>query len=200
MSDIRDIIDIDDLGPDERARLERVHELLLAAGPPVELPPELHEPVGGPEAEVIAFPLLPKRRVGAGVLLAAAAAAAMFVGGFVWGHSKARPAHLAVERVVSMHGTNALAVLKVGKPDEVGNWPMEMTVTGLAPQPQRAAYYELWLTRKGGPDLPCGTFRVHGKTTSVRLSVPYSFRHATGWIVTRQTPGAPEPGPTVLTT
>src|SRR5206468_2179698 len=117
-----------------------------------------------------------------------------------WGHSKAKPAPLAVERIVSMHGANALAVLKVGKHDAVGNWPMEMSVSGLPEQAKRASYYELWLTQKGGPMLPCGTFRVHGKTTTVRLSVPYSFKHASGWIVTRQAPGMAEPGPTVLTT
>ncbi len=202
MTDLRDLIDVDDLDPDERARLERVHELLLDAGPPVELPPALEKPVTAPkEAEVVAFPLLPPRRVGAAVLIAAAVAAATFVGGFAFGHSKAKPAPLAAERVVSMHGTGALAVLKVGKDDSVGNWPMELSVSGLPRQAQRTAYYELWLTQKdNGPMLPCGTFRVHGKTTTVRLSVPYSFKHASGWVVTRQVPGGAEPGPVVLTT
>lgn len=198
--ELKDIIDVGDLAPEERERLERLHELLLEAGPPVELPPELEQPVDTPNAEIIAFPLLPKRRVGAAVLLAAAAAAAALVGGFVWGHSKAKPAPLAAERIVSMHGRGALAVLKVAKHDSVGNWPMEMSVSGLPEQTQRAAYYELWLTQDNGPMLPCGTFRVHGKTTTVRFSVPYSFTHASGWIVTRQAPGGAEPGPTVLTT
>jgi hypothetical protein len=198
--ELKDIIDVDDLAPEDRERLQRVHELLLQADPPAELPPELHNPVSAPEAEVIAFPLLPQRRVGAAVLLAAAAAAATFVGGFVWGHAKAKPATLAVQRVVLMHGNEAAAVLKVGKADSVGNWPMEMSVSGLPQQKTHAAYYELWLTQKNGPMLPCGTFRVNGKTTSVRLSVPYSFKHASGWIVTAQPPGAAEPGRTVLTT
>ena len=34
----------DDLSPEEAARLERVHDLLVAAGPPAELPPHLLEP------------------------------------------------------------------------------------------------------------------------------------------------------------
>ena len=198
--ELKDIIDVGDLTPDERERLQRVHELLVEAGPPVELPPELEDPAAPEDAEIIAFPLLPRRRVGAAVLLASAAAAAALVGGFVWGHSKAQPAHLVAERLVSMHGTGALAVLKVGKSDAVGNWPMEMSVSGLPEQKARSAYYELWLTQKDGPMLPCGTFRVHGKTTTVRMSVPYSFKHASGWIVTRQAPGGAEPGPTVLTT
>jgi hypothetical protein len=198
--ELKDIIDVNDLAPDERGRLERLHELLVEAGPPVELPPELEQPVDAPDAEIIAFPLLPKRRVGAAILLAAAVAAATLVGGFVWGHSKAKPAPLAIQRIVSMHGPNALAVLKVGKHDAVGNWPMEISVSGLPEQAKRTAYYELWLTQTNGPKLPCGTFRVHGKTTTVRLTVPYSFKHASGWIVTRQVPGAADPGPTVLTT
>lgn len=199
--ELRDIIDTDDLAADERERLERVHDLLLQAGPPVELPPELHEPRGTPDADVIQFPMLPKRRAGAVVLLAAAVAAATFVGGFAWGHSKAKPATLAAERIVNMHGPNALAVLKVAPADTVGNWPMQLSVSGLPAQAKRDAYYELWLTQKNGPKLPCGSFRVHGsKTTTVRLSVPYSLRRASGWVVTRETPGGPEPGPVVLTT
>jgi hypothetical protein len=201
MTDLRDIIDFDDLDPEERARLQRVHELLLEAGPPAELPPALEKPVDAPGAEIIQFPLLPQRRVGAAIVIAAAFAAAMFVGGFVWGHSKSKTAPLAAERIVSMHGKGALAVLKVAKDDSVGNWPMEMNVSGLPEQTQRASYYELWLTQKDGrPMLPCGTFRVHGKTTTMRFSVPYSFKHASGWVVTRQVPGGAEPGPVVLTT
>jgi hypothetical protein len=200
--ELKDIIDVDDLTPEERGRLERVHGLLVQAGPPAELPPELHKPTGTPDADVIQFPLLPKRRVGAAVLLAAAVAAATFVGGFAWGHAKAKPANLSAERVVSMHGPSALAVLKVAPADAVGNWPMELRVSGLPAQAKRSAYYELWLTQKNGPRLPCGSFRVHGgdNTTTVRLSVPYSLRHASGWIVTRETPGGSEPGPVVLTT
>ena len=33
-----------DLSPDERRRLEEVHEMLLAAGPPPDLPAALREP------------------------------------------------------------------------------------------------------------------------------------------------------------
>ena len=77
---------------------------------------------------------------------------------------------------------------------------MEMTVTGLPEQPQRAAYYELWLTKNGKPTLPCGTFRVHGKTTTVRFTVPYSLKGVDGWVVTAHQPGEAEPGKVVLTT
>src|SRR5437588_621917 len=52
----------DDLTPEERARLERVHELLVAAGPPPELPPALAEPPGESEPSPM---VLPRRRAGA---------------------------------------------------------------------------------------------------------------------------------------
>jgi hypothetical protein len=41
---------------------------------------------------------------------------------------------------------------------------------------------------------------VHGKTTTVHLSVPYSFKGFDGWVVTKHVPGQAEPGPVVLTT
>ena len=40
--DFRELVG--DLPDEERARLERVHDLLIAAGPPPELPPALVEP------------------------------------------------------------------------------------------------------------------------------------------------------------
>jgi hypothetical protein len=204
MTDFRDLIDVDNLDPAEAERLRRVHDLLLQAGPPAELPPELASPGQPPSAEILQFPSLPKRRWGVAVLVAAAVAFAAFGGGYLFGNSKAKPSAFSTEKVVEMHppqaGVPGLAVLNVGAHDSVGNWPMEVTVQGLPEQKQRAAYYELWLQRTGAGDLPCGVFRVHGKTTTVRLSVPYSFKHARGWIVTKQAPGVAEPGPVVLTT
>src|SRR5262249_32393641 len=55
-----------DIDPGERARLERVHDLLVAAGPPPE-----------PAAAVV-VPLRPRRRRGALLALAAALAVAAF--------------------------------------------------------------------------------------------------------------------------
>lgn len=202
MTDFRDLIDTEGLAPEEEARLRRVHELLLLAGPPAELPPALERvPAEGGRGEVVDFPA-PRRRAVATLLLAAALAAIAFGGGYLFGHAKAKPAAFAAERVVPMHSAtgSALAVLKIARPDAVGNWPMEMQVRGLPEQAQRGAYYELWLTRNGRPDQACGVFRVHGKTTTVILSVPYSFKGVDGWVVTRQGPGQEAPGPIVLTT
>jgi hypothetical protein len=121
-------------------------------------------------------------------------------GGYLLGHAKAKPAAFHTERVVAMHGRgNAIAVLKIAAEDSVGNWPMEMEVSGLPRQPRRSALYELWLTKDGKPVAPCGTFRVHGNTTTVRFSVPYDFRRYGGWIVTAQPHDEAPPGPVVLT-
>lgn len=202
MKDFRDLVDVEGLDPDEEQRLRRVHELLLEAGPPAELPPALTTPGAPPSSEVVPFPV--KRRPLAALLIAAAIAAAAFGGGYLAGHSKSSgPSQFTAARRVQMHppkaGT-ALAVLQVASPDRGGNWPMEVTVRGLPAQAQRAAYYELWLTRNGKPAVACGSFRVHGAATSFRLTVPYPLRHFGGWVVTVQSPGGPEPGPVVLTT
>ncbi|HSP73025.1 MAG TPA: hypothetical protein VLN26_11685, partial [Gaiellaceae bacterium] len=80
--EFRDIVG-DGLGPEEEAQLRRVHELLLAAGPPPELPPALAEPPAERGAKVIGFPV--RRRLGVAVVLAAALAAAAFGGGYFVG-------------------------------------------------------------------------------------------------------------------
>jgi F0F1-type ATP synthase membrane subunit c/vacuolar-type H+-ATPase subunit K len=79
-----DIVD-EDLSPAERERLERVHDLLVAAGPPAELSPHLER---GP---TLGMTLARKRRSGQRrlALLAAAIAvlAVVFVAGFAVGNS-----------------------------------------------------------------------------------------------------------------
>ena len=204
MTDFRDLIDLGDLDPRDEARLRRAHDLLVQAGPPPDLPPSLVRPPAGPEGgEIVKFPLVPRRRRAAFAVLAAAVAIAVFGGGYVFGHSKARPATFHAERAVPMHGTGsgvARAVVAVAAADNVGNWPLQMRVTGL-PQQSSGAYYELWLTdRHGAPIASCGTFRVHSKTTTIRFNVPYHLKQYGGWIVTSVAPGSPEPGRTVMTT
>ena len=190
----------DDLTPEEEARLRRVHELLVQAGPPPDLPPALESPVEPTEAEVVQFPLLPRRRWAALAVAAAMFVVAGFGGGYLVGHSKAKPATFATKRVIAMHGADALAVLRVASKDKVGNWPMQFEVTGLPEQKDNAAYYELWATRDGKPAFPCGSFRVHDRTTRVRFTVPYDFSKFDGWVVTEQPAGMHTPGRVVLTT
>jgi hypothetical protein len=176
-----------DLPADERARLLRAHEALLAAGPPPELPPALEQPPD-PEPRV-AF--LPQRRRFTLIGLAASLALVAFgAGWFVGG----RGGGFATAFQRPMHGTtlapSALATIRIAEKDTAGNWPMRFSVRGL-PALAKGGYYELFLSRRGKPVATCGTFTVHAGTTVVRLNAPYSLRKFDGWLVTRHdAPGA----------
>jgi hypothetical protein len=193
--DFRELVG--DLPEEERARLERVHELLVAAGPPPELPPALVEPDLDPREETVAF--LPRRRAGLVLGIAAAVGIAAFLGGFLAGRQKEPFAEVFK---VPMQGTaqaaNASATIQVGKADDAGNWPLKVVVRGLKPLP-KGQYYEMFLTRAHKAAATCGTFRVAKSGDSVRLNAPYNFRSFDGWIVTRERPGSGK-HPVVLTT
>lgn len=195
-----DLVGGDDLTPEEEARLRRVHDLLVQAGPPPDLPPALEHPSALNEAEIVQFPLLPRRRWALLAVATLVLLIAGFGGGYLVGHAKSKPAEFAARRVVAMHGPQALAVLRIAKKDSVGNWPMQFEVTGLPTQHDARAYYELWTTRNGKPAAPCGGFRVHDRTTRLRFTVPYDFRRFDGWVVTEQPAGVHTPGKVVLTT
>ncbi|MBA3843853.1 MAG: hypothetical protein H0X39_14785 [Actinobacteria bacterium] len=206
MSNFDDLVDRQDLAPDEEARLRRVHELLVQAGPPPDLPISLERTPEAQEAEIVQFPLLPKRRWAVAAVVAATLVVLAFCGGYLFGHTKSGASSLKANRVIPMHGVasrgtqNALALLRLAKTDSVGNWPMELQVTGLPQQASRGASYELWLTKGGKPVEPCGTFRVHGKTTRVRFTVPYALAGIDGWVITTQEQTSATPGPVVVTT
>ena len=178
-----------DVPADERERLRRVHDLLLEAGAPPELPEGL-QPVPDEERANV-YPLFPKRRWAAAAALASALAAATFGVGYLVGD---REATAEPARVVVMDGTSdasaARASLAVYEVDEAGNWPMELTVRGLPPLPG-GELYELWLTKDGKLAASCGVFAVGSGTTVVPLTAPYSLRDFDGWVVVRQ--GSTEP-------
>ena len=159
-----------DLEAGERKRLKRVHELLVEAGPPPELP--------------LPFTLHPQRSRGALVAIAAALAIAVFaVGVAVGGRSDGR----GVDFVVAMTGTAAAAganaSLTIFAIDEAGNWPMEITVEGLDPSPSGRPY-ELWLTKAGELAALCGGFLTNADGSAVvPLNAPYRFSDFDGWVV-----------------
>jgi hypothetical protein len=173
-----DLVD-ETLDPVERERLARVHELLIAAGPPPELPP--HLAMAPPEPKATVIPIHRGRWRTAG-LAAAAALLIAFGAGWLFG---AHRGALDVQRTVTMTGAGgahaSLAVLQV---DEAGNWPMRMTVSGL-PTLGHGRTYTLWLTKKGQLQSPCGTFTVRKGTTTVRLNAPYRLKEYSGWVVVR---------------
>jgi len=200
MTEFEDIVDAESLSAEEAARLRRVHELLVAAGPPPDLPPALESPTEPTDAEIVQFPLLPRRRWALIAVAAATLVLAGFGGGFLTGHSHAKRASFDAQRVVSLEGNGSLAVLKVGRHDNAGNWPMEFQVSGLPKQSDPRAYYELWLTKNGKPVAPCGSFRVNERNTTVELSVPYTFSRFDGWVVTAQSGRERVVGPVVMRT
>ena len=188
----------DDLSAEEAARLERVHDLLVAAGPPPELPPHLLEPQPERQRDNVSF--LPRRRVGTLLGIAAAIALTAFLGGFVYGTHHA-PFDEAVS--VPMHstaaGSQASAVIHIANVDSAGNWPLKVDVKNL-PELPKGQYYEMFLSR--GADqraASCGTFRVSGDSEEVRLNAPYRIKDFGGWVVTRERPGSGN-HPVVLST
>ena len=186
----------DDLAPDEEARLRRVHELLLTAGPPAELPPSLAEPPAEKRGRVAEFPL-PRRRLGVALVLAASLAAVFFGGGYWLGSARHS---FEAEQTIRMHGTSprAFASIRMAPADEAFNWPLQLRVRGLKDLP-KGGYYELLLTKDGKPGPTCGTFRTHDGKVQITLNAPYPLRRWDGWIVVAHYPGERTSGP-VLTT
>jgi hypothetical protein len=187
-----------DLDHDERDRLERVHALLLEAGPPPELSPNLEFPT---LAMTLTRPPRQRRR---GIALLAAAlvtVALAFVAGYTVGNSNGNGLSSGVR--LQLIGTNiapaALASLRVEPVDASGNRPMELAATGLPKLPPRG-YYTVWLMRGPKALAPCGTFIVAGKNRgiSVTLNAPYRLKPGDWWAVTKQMPGHHEAGPIVL--
>ena len=184
MSRLDDLIGIaDDLAPEERVRLQRVHELLLGVPPPPDVPQRLQRP------RVV--PLRSRRRRYLPALVAAALLAVSFGAGYL----AARNGGEEVAYSVAMSGVGAArgasATIDVLPPDEAGNYPMNVHVSGLEPNARGGDWFELWLTKDGEPIASCGRFTVAAGETTVRLSVPYSLRGYDGWIVTRR--GSEEP-------
>ena len=167
--EFRDLVG-DDLSPEEGARLERVHDMLIAAGPPPELPPELQEV---PSERPVATPIvLPRRRVGAAIALAATIALVAFLGGFIAGHSGAGDSFQSVRNVTLGNG-QAKAVVRFAPKDANGNTTMDVKVENLRPLPRRD-YYVLLMTKNGKPVVECGTFNIRrGGPTTFKFTVAY---------------------------
>ena len=167
---------------DERERLRRAHDVLVAAGPAPELPASLADPPG--PAPVRRLPARPRRSpVGRLAVLAAALAVAVFAGGYLLGNS-GEPTAFDTDFTVTMRATaaapDASASLRVGPKDDAGNWPMEVNVAGL----RTGRRYELWLTRRSRPAALCGSFAMLPDRTTVYLNAPYRFKSFDGWVVT----------------
>jgi hypothetical protein len=188
----------EDVSPEERTRLEQVHQMMVTSGPLPELPLALQKApvVEDRHGASAAFAFLP-RRGGRILTIAAGFALLTLIVGYVIGNHRSG---FRTDFTVSMKGTavapEAGGVLKVGTLDAGGNWPLELEVAGLKELP-KGSWYTLYLTKKKKPSESCGTFRVHAGTTTVRMNAPYDFSKYDGWIVTAQTRGG-KPGPALL--
>jgi hypothetical protein len=180
----------DDLQSRERERLRRVHDALVAAGPPEELPARLaHAPdVEQHETGQRVVRLRHRRRPRLAVVgLAAAIASAVFAAGFSAGDNHATPNTV---QTIAMTGTplaqDAHASLALFEVDSAGNWPMKLSVTGLAPA-KDGRPYELWLTRHGKAIALCGSFvPASDGSASVPMNAPYKLTEYDGWVVVEE--------------
>jgi hypothetical protein len=163
-----------ELPPAERERLRRVHDLLVAAGPPPEMP---QLPTSPPVRA------LPRRRAAALLIAAALALAAFGAGLLLGGPNDEFDVRLAVPMRSTANAPDASALIELGYPDDEGNWPMLVTVRGLKPLP-KGGYYELLLTKEGKPVAVCGSFKVKSQgATTVRLGASYDLRNFDGWVI-----------------
>jgi hypothetical protein len=201
---------VEGASPEEGERLRRVHDLLVAAGPPPELPPALAEAPAERRERAPILTTLPRRRLGATATAAIGLAAAAFgIGYFAGaGNNGTQSTEFQSVFVVPMKATSnarpgAVAALRLGKKQEGGNIPMLLAASGLDPVPE-GGYYELWLTKKVGKrqikEVSCGTFIASDRDISVRMNAPYTLEPGfTGWIITKHLPGA-KTEPTLFTT
>ena len=170
-----DLIEPDD--PD-RARLQQAHELLIAAGPPPELPPRLESAPAEPKAAVINFP----RRRYTTIAAVAVAACVLFGVGYAIGgrDSPDKPV-----QTIAMEGAKgATASINLLAPDKAGNWPMQLEVSGLPALPTGKSY-TLWLTKDGALAESCGSFVVGEGTTKVPLNAPYKLKRFESWVIVK---------------
>jgi hypothetical protein len=195
--ELRDVIG--DEGPDDR--LQRVHDMLVAAGPPPE--GALPQP---PEVGRQAVRARPRRRRWAELALAAAFVCIALAVGFVVGD---RGDGFEPATTLSMNGVppvaDASGELAIGEPDAGGNVVIDMHVDGL-PRLPRGGWYELALANNGEVGALCGTFATTGDETTVRFTVGYdlsALRKAgryDSWVVTAVVPGRPGSDKRILLT
>ena len=168
-----DLVEADD--PD-RARLQQAHELLVAAGAPPELPPRLEEAPAEPKSTLITFP---RRRYTAIAAVAVAASVLFGVGYAIGGRdSPDKP----VQTIAMKGSAGVTASIGLLAPDEAGNWPMQLEVSGLPALPAGRSY-TLWLTKDGALSESCGSFVVGEGTTKVPLNAPYKLKKFDSWVI-----------------
>lgn len=182
-----------DLPEEERERLRRVDSMLRSVpAPPPAVPARLES-----AATAVAEPrirLWTRRRVAVALPLAAAIAVVFFALGTRVGGGEGFDERAAIR----MHPTAqtpaearaASALIRVGKPDADGNWPLRLEVKGL-PRLPKGGYYALWLSKDGEFGATCGSFAMgEGKTTAT-WTVSYPLAEYDSWVITAYLPDEP---------
>ena len=195
-----------ELDPVERDRLTRVHNLLIEAGPPPELSPQLANVQWPDEALAPLASRRHERQRRRSPLLVAAVLLTVAVAGFLLGQATGDGTKNGFDtrRVVHLAGTrldrDAQGTLQLGARNRAGNWPMLLHVSSLQRLPD-GGYYDLYLTRDGKPTALCGSFNVDADGEAIiSLSAAYDLGHfdRNGWVITRQVPPNHEPTDIVL--
>ncbi len=189
----------DDVPEDERERLQRVHEMLLVAGPPAEISPEIE---AGPNLILTPPGRERKRRRRPSFGRIALVAAAVVIAGVV-GYAFGKGDSFPTSQTIAMRGTlaapQAAGRIEIGEQDGQ-NWVMRLDVTNL-PVVGKKEFYEVFLTRRGKIVAPCGWFVVRDghEQTIAYLTAPYDIGGA-GWVITKVRVGHQGNGTVVMRT
>ncbi len=179
MTSFDELIGAEPTGAD-RQRLRGVHDLLVEAGAPPELTPEMES---GPKIKMLLGrerqPARTRRR---GKLLPLIAAAVLIAVVFGMIHGLGNGGNEEIVLRGTAFAPQASARLEI-LGEKSGKQPMRITVTGL-PTSGRAPYI-VYLVRHGQVIAPCGTFAVTNSTRSSThtLYSPYRLHGGDDWIV-----------------
>jgi hypothetical protein len=191
VSEPRDLGELigDDVSESELPALRRVDALLRSVpGPPAEIPSSLTQAVKSTAQRPAR---LRTRKRTAAVLAFAASLAAISFGLGTWARGDGFDERAAIPMQATADADGASALIRMGKPDESGNWPLRLEVKGLEPLP-KGGYYLLWLAQDGDYGVACGNFRITGGEAEVEWDVSYNLDDYDEWVITAYRPDDPE--------
>lgn len=165
----------------DTVELRRAEALLRAVGPAPDVSSSLGRAVS---AMTLARPARHRRKMAAGLALAACLATITFVIGLRLGGDD-----INVQQTVTLEATPAAprswGLLRIGERDaESGNLQLSLDVSGLPTLPSDE-YYLLWLEGDGVDPASCAVFNAGPGTTQVTANVTYRPEDYDTWVITR---------------